>query len=877
MLNRNKIGRAALSIVLAVVLAAGNAAAAKIEEMNVKIGYEADLLETLGIMKNDNSEKELSRVDFMQMLSKMLFYKSDADYTNIASGQKYFDDVENYHYAASNIERLYQLGVLSGDGDLYARPDDPVTYPEAYVMMLNAAGYGAIAKASGEYPENYMTLAAETELSKDVDTSGKVTKASAAKMLVNLMDVEVVKAKLNESVSYEKDEKFMTERMGLKVSEGILQAAGDKKITNKHIGLNDVIIDGTVYENKFEKAEDFVGFRVKYYYDEENAFVYATPVNNVKLTVSGEDVENYSNRIYTYTDENEKTKKARIDTNVELVYNGEISDDVRNFIPAYGDITMIDNDSDGYYEVLFVEDYDAGWIESIVNDNSTITFKNALSTGETSVSLEDYAEYAIYDENGMETDFSQLSDNRLVTIQRCKKEKIKVFINNESLTGTVENVKTNEKYSDVTIDGEVYRMNVRAYKKLWENRTGVKVTVYFDSRNQISAVVGSSDGMWMYAFVITAKPYQDNETDRKAVKLKILNQSGAVETHLITDEKIRTDGEKHKLEDVVSKFQGSQLIRYMTKDSKITAIDFPEDRAMTYEGATTSASSNSNTLLRRTAGDFIYRSYSKIFKRNTKSNVLDGEIVPRSEDIPIFYVPKAEDMETASNDAFNVKTLNAMAGNVAGKFEGYSCGSDDFFCDAIVAYNVNGFTASSADAPVIISDINRSVNDNDEEVYKINGYVQSAAVEYYTSTRLKGDVSQLLQKGDIVRFERDSENKIVDYKLIYSAGGGGIVSETAATNYKFDEGNAERYVVGYAKDIRDGVMQLNNWDDDYPEFYKASTITCVLIFDPAKKKNSIAVGDVNDIITKKISVGNYDKVIVFTHYTEPRCVWVIKR
>lgn len=420
-------------------------------------------------------------------------------------------------------------------------------------------------------------------------------------------------------------------------------------------------------------------------------------------------------------------------------------------------------------------------------------------------------------------------------------------------------------------------MNTNAYKKFWDGKSGTKVTVYFDLRNQISAVIGNTDGTWMYTFVITAKSYIDSETDRTAVKLKILNQTGAVETYLITDEKIKVDGTKCKLEEVAHKFVGSQIIRFMTKDGNITSVDFPVDRAMTYEGSASPVNSSSDTLFRRVAGSFIYRAFPKIFKRNTKSNALDGEIIPRNEDVPVFYVPKAEEMETASNDAFYVKTVKEMGGNTSGKFEGYSCSNDDFFCDAIAAYNVNSFSSSSADSPVIISAVNKSINNNDEEVYKINGYVQSKEVEYYTSTRLKGNVSQLLKTGDIVRFEMDSDNKIVNYKLIYSPNGGGVISETNATNYKFDEGNSERYVLGYAKNIRDGVIQLNNWDDDYPEFYKTSSITCVLIFDKDKKKNNIVVGDANDIIAKRISVSDYDKIILFTHYTEPRCMWIIKK
>ena len=70
-------------------------------------------------------------------------------------------------------------------------------------------------------------------------------------------------------------------------------------------------------------------------------------------------------------------------------------------------------------------------------------------------------------------------------------------------------------------------MNKNAYKKNWDGKVGVRVTVCFDVRGQISAIIQNTDDTWMYGFIVSGREYTSENTGLTAVKVKILSETGA--------------------------------------------------------------------------------------------------------------------------------------------------------------------------------------------------------------------------------------------------------------------------------------------------------------------------------------------------------------
>ena len=871
----NKIKKI-LSLVMAVLMFSANALATEIKEADVRTGYESEFLEILGVMKNDNPEKELTRVDFIQMLSRLMFYGED--YTNIATEENPFIDVENYHYAAYNIERLSQMGVLSGDGNDYAKIDDNITLDEAYVLMLNAAGYGTVAKTYGSYPDNYRKLAHEIELEENISSGAMVTKEIAAKLLVNLMKTPVMKVNVSGEVIYEKGGLFMEEKMGIKLSEGVLKASGDLNITKNTVSENHILIGNMLLENKFgEKADDFVGCNMMFYYIEDTEeLIYAYPRRNNVLTLRSEDIIEYKSLKYSYYDENERTRHANVDGGASLVINGIVSENYLDFVPTYGDVKLIDNDNDEDYDVVLVDSYEVAWVSGVINDSMTITFENALSDGISSLSLEDFNEYIVVDENGLECDFDKISQNMLVSLKRYGNEKITVYIGIEAKSGKLETVRDMDSYKEIILDGETHIMAKNPYTKNWDGRVGISVTVYFDIRGNVNAVIQNLDDTWLYGFIIKGKEFTSDTTGLAAVKVKLLTQSGAIETFIIEDEKLRVDGTKTMLSSVSADFTLNRVIRYKTKDSKITAVDFAKDYSMTSETELSFTNGN-DLLLRRAAGKYIYRATPKVFKKNTATNEIDGEIIPRDTSVPVFCVPGKTELATAPDKLFSVKKVSDIAGNTSAFMEGYSSDSEDFYCDAIVLFGAQASGISQdGKVPMMIESVTQKLNEEDEIVYEIKGYVQGTKQTYLSSDVIEEDLSRVLSPGDVVKIGLDAQNRITTYQIVYSKNGGGMVSDKNSNTHRYDEGNLERYAFGYAKSIKNGVMFFKNMDDGYPEFHKLDMVQSVLIYDSKDKRNPVRTGSVKDILTMENSATGYDKILLLTVYTDQKCIWVMK-
>ena len=837
-------------------------------EVDFSNGHERELMVGLGIIENSDSEKNVTRADFFQMISKMVYFGEDRDYTNVPSGEKPFSDIDSYHYAAANMQRLLTAGIISGDGNGLAEPDRDITAVEAYAVMLNAAGYKKAAAAYGSYPDNYIKMAAETGLSKGVPgTKQTITLNDAAVMLTALLDIKAVKIdSLAESgAEYVKKGSFAAEVMDLTVGTGIIRAADGLTMSSKEYNDKIVVIDDDILTSEKSGYGALLGYSVKYYCAEDE-LIYAMPHRNTVLSIDSEDIESYGTREYKYIGNKDRTKTAKTDKNVVLLSNGFVTDDLNDFTPNYGSVTLVDNNRDGVYDVIFAENYETGWIESLVTDGDTINFSNEITDGEKSVSLKDYDEYKIVNEDGIEIAFDSLKQNELVTIKRFKKQSIEVILSKTSVSGVVRNIDKYGKYTELDIGEEKYVMKKDAYIRLWNGSNGVNVTAHIDARGKISAVIGGESDGWQYGFMIKARYAEEDET----LKIKMLTQNGAVQSYFITEQKIKIDGNKLKLSDAADNLLNSSVVRYFLKGNTISAIDLPRDVGMTEERAAENKNSN-DMLLRRAAGKFVY--YNKnVFKRNVTTNSIDGEIIPVNASIPVFMVPAKDEMDNASDKLFSVESLTAFSNNRTYTMEAFNIDTNEWYTDVIVAYGAD--VAGGYESPMMISAVNMCVSEDNEIVYSVEGYVDGKSETYYTSDTMTADLSKLLTAGDVVRFSKNGEGKIIRYEIIYSKNGGGRVSEKASATAKYDAGGLDRFSFGYINRINGGILQFNNWDDDYAEYFD-TVWNNIIVYDP-DERTKVRSGNINDVVTKVNSLSGYDRIVLWNSYTEQKCIWVIK-
>lgn len=110
-----------------------------------------------------------------------------------------FSDMQG-HWAERYVEIINELDILKGYENNTYEPDKYVTYTESVVAILKILGYKDSA-LSGTYPENYMKLAKELGLFKNVNNpSVYMTRESLATLIYNALFVNIVEIKNDKAV-----------------------------------------------------------------------------------------------------------------------------------------------------------------------------------------------------------------------------------------------------------------------------------------------------------------------------------------------------------------------------------------------------------------------------------------------------------------------------------------------------------------------------------------------------------------------------------------------------------------------------------------------------------------------------------------------------
>lgn len=840
--------------------------------------YEIEMMKSLELISEENGDKALSKVDFIQIISKMLNYKNGPEHSAVSVEAKTFNDVDNYHYAIGDIEFLAGLGIISGDGNGILGVNDLLTAEQAYTMMLNAAGYKEMASYKGEYPYNYINIAVSLGLSDGINEENPVTLKTASKMIYNLMNIQVMEYSTGSGTGtyYEGDE-FYKAVMGLGYCEGVIETVGEVSITEQKFVGGEVLLNGEVFDNRYENAKLYVGYNVGCYYrdGDDREIVYIYPDQNEVIMLNNEDIVKYENRTYMYFDENGKKKTIDIAGDLYAIYNNYPISDISELVPEYGTVKIIDNNRDGKYEVVFVNDYEVAWVEDTLSKGNSIILSNPIDDGKKIISLDDFEKYSILDSDGISRNYESLSNGGLVSVQRCGRKEIVITMHTNIIRGRVDEIREEEEKETLIIDGKKYNILPNAYKHNWRNEVGGTIEAHLDNLGSVGAIFASGADMdiWQYGFIVKGKVYNNEMDDNVNINLKVLAETGTMCNYIITDKKLKIDGEMQKLEDAALLFEQNCVIRYQVEGEKIKAIDFPYSLAMTSDEEILVKESDS--LLMRVKGDL-----KAVPKKNTLKKAsatigdLDGEILCRNAAIPVFSVPPLEEISQASDNAFSVTTVSNLVSNTIYKIEGYNSNPKSLFMDVAVIYGSSSANYGGK-IPIMVNKILTCLNDEDEVVDAIEGYMQGELVQYNASSTLDKNMKKDLNTGDLVQVLTDYTGAISDYRVLYSKTGNGVISDTNPSINKYDSGTYEHIVLGYAAKIEDGIIQINHMDDDYAEFFELNAYEAILIYDSTEAKNKVRVASVQDIVTKKHS-DKCDRIIIMHSYSDQKCLWIVR-
>lgn len=743
-------------LALCVILSAAPTFAAFNDIAGIKSEYDIRVLEGLEIVDTGESyrpESYITRGDFFLMTARIMGYKAEAP-----------EDAVSY---------LASAGVISGYGNGEFKCDSAITYNEALKMLVVALGYGQNASLQGGWPTGYVTVASSLDVTEPADKisgDGYVTRGMAATLLVragNTKTAQVTYRDENSIMGPTGGETLFKESLGVTRVTGIINANSATSLDNPSgISLNEVKIGTDHIDAGNTNAKEYLGYLVDAYCVEEVGYkaLAVVPVkekNNVLRLSSGSDITatgSYPSQIdisYYNADGKEKHVKAE---NCDVIYNGAayLGFSLSDISIDSGEVILLDNDNDGIYDVIFINEYETYVVKNINKDALKVydVYGRVLDLDVDSDQVQ------VIGANGVLTDVEGIYADDILSVQKSKNGKvIKVQIVKKSVSGTVEGISNANGSNKLTIGGKGYYVETAFDAIVHPDKTdyyvGLEAVFHLDAEGKIVHITTGTSTGWKYGYILFANVGDD---DGK-IYFKLYTQANDFERFEVV-ERVNVDGVNKKVTALTpadSAWMSRQLIRYQADGNVIKKIDTE------VRGANETDDSLSVV---RGINNAKYASTPKLFY-NGNETVLAG-----TNDTVVFTIPVSSSyyddkmyyqvggMSWFTNEA-TYNNMDAFNVNDAGVAE-------------VIVRNQNDGVGigKSHSSFLFIESISTVLNEEGEAVQEVKGLRQSgSAVTLKTDKDGVIDTS-VIGLGDVVRIrEKNSKlvyaEKTVDFDTAY--------------------------------------------------------------------------------------------------------------
>ena len=140
----------------------------------------------------------LTRAEFATMATRLLrivggLLFGSTSYSSTSYESISFSDVQANHWAYPYIELAAAAGLVNGFGDGTFRPGDNLTYEQTLAILVRAYGseYEEKALNAGGWPNGYITVAKELEITRDVEIviGQPITRSDVAILMANTFTI----------------------------------------------------------------------------------------------------------------------------------------------------------------------------------------------------------------------------------------------------------------------------------------------------------------------------------------------------------------------------------------------------------------------------------------------------------------------------------------------------------------------------------------------------------------------------------------------------------------------------------------------------------------------------------------------------------------
>ncbi len=842
-------------------------------------GYDADAVHfalQLDLL-SPSAEGELllsqtvTRAELASILRKIIHTPALADatlpITDMETGDPLYGDVAAA--IGAGLFRAPESGLF--------RPEEPAFAYQLVSSLLDILGYRpSIGDGKDWAAANKLGLLRGLSIGEmDVLNCGQ-----AAKICYNAMDIPMmIQTKYGENAEWKvaDSKRIYTEYWHAVSATGIVDG-NEKTGLTAESGLKEgwISIGQKPYQLGETNADSLLGYRVEYWYTEDDTLVYLQKLSeNRTLKIAADDIADAKReKIVYYPDADGREREAKLAGDVDVIYNDRALFDftAADLKPKSGFLTLIDADNDNLYEVVKVYEYVNYYVTALDQTNQLLTDGLRMETvdfkdnGRLCVDIKSFqAQSGEY----YPADFTRLTVKNVVSVMESRdKECVTAIVSSDKAGGTVTAVREKNGKQYVTVGETEYAVSDdfkgqydAGNKKAIKIETGLAATFYLDFSGEI-AFVSTDLSQWQYGFMSGAAL---EGTFSKQLKLRIFNDEGIWEDRDVADTVTFLGETKKDMTEVYGSLaQGGtvkpRMIKYRLRpDGKIGKLETPLDRSadVGYIGYDTEHFTKDAVMT-----DVKYKLRNRSFQHKYSMELTTTTM---------FYLPASAYAQDGSIIEDEVLLLwgNFFINDRKYSVEVYD--SDEYFVPRGLI--VTASATENYETDILYINEKTAILDSDgEETYLLEGIQGNTAVSYVCRDRETGEAVKV---GDALKIMLQSNGRI--RKLVRLAS---FADRNAADTVISLGKNAEKDV-----DTDFGLYAATVYDVDYT---RAAVLTYIdqpteltrfsgsymKILTYRTKKQRFEVGDITQIHGAAQST-TPSRVFLHDRYLETRSLVVI--
>ncbi len=499
----------------------------------IEIDWEKiELLETLGIIDEIDEttaqeylSEKISRAEFAVNIVKF------ANIENIISPGEGFKDVVKDSFEEPYIYTAVNMGLMAPVTEEYFYPIYGINYKEAAQALVMTLGY----TNAVQHNNSWLIQAKKLGLMSGVDTGAVFTRMQAYKMLFNalhaeIMEITSISGGVADYVAREGID-ALYKFFGIKHDEGIIKMSGGVELSvGKSRNFTEYIKqNGNIYKYGPHDLTQILGRNAVVYYDSSKNAICIIPKRNEELFLNTADILGYNNFVYTYGDD-EKTAKL---SNPNIILNGEeyFGEDTQTVMhPAAGSVTLVDNNNDGVYDIVFIESY----TDHTVKLKLTHPDRIIGQFGEEESLSKDVYDIQIYTGDNDQITFDDITSGNVISIARAGSQ-LTAYVSTNVIEGSISQI-SKKLGKDVWRINEIdynlsstlkNALNAQSnplapeYGKISAAKIGQNYKFYLNVFDEIVFYeeIASTDGNAPFYAIITAAKLEGISDDKLTVKV----------------------------------------------------------------------------------------------------------------------------------------------------------------------------------------------------------------------------------------------------------------------------------------------------------------------------------------------------------------------